>query len=124
MQSVSAGTHRGHCIQEHVILEDEYLTDAGQVLHLEWSPSGQAVHLMITTASGRFLIWSYGLLHGCSAATVSLKDWHLDHTQQLPGLTGLTDSEISSDSVQLMTKRRVVVPCGHMWPSVQSACQL
>ena len=102
VQSVSAGIQREHCIQEHVILEDDYATDASQVLHLEWSPSGQAFHLMITMASGRCLIWGHGLPHGRSAAPVSLKDWHLDHTQQLPGLTGLTGCQISSDSVQLM----------------------
>ena len=121
VQSVSAGTQRAHCIQEHVILEDDHPTDAGQVLHLEWSPSNQAVHLMITTASGRCLIWSHGLLHGCSAAPVSLKDWRLDHTQQLPGLTGLTDCQISLDSVHLVTKRHAVVPCGHIRPSIQRA---
>ena len=72
-----------------MILNDEGLIEADHLLDLKWSPSGQAVYLLVATASGRCLLWSHGLLHGCSAAPVSLKDWHLDHTEQLPGLTGL-----------------------------------
>ena len=102
--------------QEHFLMEEVPLTNAGPVLHLEWSPLDQELCLMATTSGGRVLIWTHAFDHAFASGPFGLKDWELVYTRDLTGMYS-----VDSD-VPLQLDCEHTVPAAHSRSTCSCPC--
>lgn len=88
-------------------MEEVRLTNAGPVVHLEWSPLDQELCLMATTSGGRVLIWTHAFDHAFASGPLGLKDWELVYIRDLTGMYS-----VNSD-VPLLLDCEHTLPAAH-----------
>ena len=97
-------------------MEEVPLINAGPVSHLEWSPLNQELCLMATTSGGKVLIWTHAFNHALASGPLSLKDWELASTRDLPGMHSLnSDAPLQLDCEHKIPAEQV---CMFMPPSL------
>ncbi len=105
--------------QEHFLIEEAPLTNAGPVLHLEWSPLDQELCLMATASGGKVLIWTTALASG----PLSIKYWKLVYIRDLTGMLSLIC--MCTCNLIMIAQRLHYIPGVHVHaPSSQSHCHL
>jgi hypothetical protein len=96
-------------------MEEVPLTNAGPVMHLEWTPLGQELCLMATTSGGKVLIWTHAD-RALASGPLSLKDWELVYVRDLTGMHSVnSDVPLQLDCECTMPAQQV---CMFMPPSV------
>lgn len=101
-------------MQEHVILDSE-----APVSSLMWSPPGQELYLMAITAGSKLHFWRHGVVGGPVTCPLSIRDWQLDHVEQLSSSPGRHNSV---PYTYLMTSARHTCQCVNNRAPVWNTC--